>query len=403
MKYVSLVGISVAAAALIMSGCGSSSSSGPSAPSEIKTATTIDLATVGSALSMLYNGGITAAGAPASKVKTAAADIKAAIQAKVAAGGDSGQSSYSYTYECGISGTYTYSQEQTYDYPADGGWTETYVYSYKYDHCIDNTSTTVNGEPVNRSFDNGLYSYSYSGTYNVDNNMTKENWKWSDNRSWGYDNNETSTSRTYTAKNTGQQTWEADGEYYDATGVPEWSSTWDYSGSYKRVDVNSSGDVNGGYRNVFNETWTDSGAQDNSHYKTMVNGFYTEYDTDSSGVESLTWNEYYKDFVFESYMSGSEENITVNGTYGTTCLGGTVKFKTNPVVQSNQDDYFDGDGSHGSNVLPYAGTVTVSGDGSATVGFDANASMYSTVTITAPDATATYSRWSDIPVGSCGM
>ncbi|WP_345969441.1 hypothetical protein WCX72_08830 [Sulfurimonas sp. HSL1-6] len=400
MKRVSVIGISVATAALIIGGCGSSSS-GPSAPSEIKAATSIDLATVESALSMLYNGGITAASAPASTMKAAVADIKTAIQAKVAAGSGSGENSYSYTYDCQISGTRTNSYESSYDYPAEGGWTETYKYTYRYDHCIDNSSATINGEPANRYFENGTYSYTNSATYSIDSNMSKETWSWSDNRSYGYDNNETTTSRTYTRKNNGKETWEADGDYFDATGVPAWSDTWHYSGSDKRVDINSSGKVSGGERNVYNETWTDSGAQDNSHYKTMADGFYSHYETDANGVESLTGGEYYNNFVMEVYANGSEENITISGTYGTTCLGGSVTFKTDPVVQSNQDDYFDGDGLHGNNVLPYAGTVTVSGSGSATVGFDANASMYSTVTIVAPDGNATYSRWDDIPAGTC--
>ncbi|WP_345984767.1 hypothetical protein WCX49_09040 [Sulfurimonas sp. HSL-1656] len=398
MKYVGLVGISVAAAALIMSGCGSSSSSGPSAPSELKTKATVDLSTVENALALLGSGSITAA-SPAS---AAVAKVKTAINVKAAAAAGSGQDSYSYTYDCGISGTYSYSWETTYEYLDNGGWTETYKGKYSANHCIDNYSTTINGEPTNRRFENGGGSYSHIATYSSDANMSKETWAWSDNHSYGYDNNETTTSRTYTYVSSGKETWEADGDYFDAAGVPAWSDTWQYVGTNKRVDVDSNGDVIDGWRDVFNEKWTEMGAQDGSHHKTMVDGFYSYYETNASGVESMTGGAYYNDFVVETYTSGSEDNITISGTYGTSCLGGAVTFSTNTVVQSNQDDYFDGGGAHGSDVLPYAGSVSVSAGGSAMVDFDANASMYSTVTISATDGNATYSSWSDIPVGTCG-
>ena len=134
----------------------------------------------------------------------------------------------------------------------------------------------------------------------------------------------------------------------------------------------------------------------------MANGFWAYYDTNASGVESLNGFDYYNDFKLEADMSGSEENLSISGTMGTTCLGGTMTFATNPVVQQNQDDYFDGDDSHGSNVLPYTGVFSVSGGGhSATVTFEHNASNYTTATIAAPDGNATYDRWSDLAVGAC--
>lgn len=402
MKYVGLIGLSVVAATFIMSGCGDDSSSGPSAPADLTSLTEVNVSSVQNAIAFLGWFSPMSASAPKTKAAEQIAAIKTEIATKIATIKDSGGDSYSYTYDCSISGTWGYSYKSTYDYKTDGSWTETYTSTYQANNCVDNYSGTVNSEPVNRYFQNGNNSYSRSATYNSDANMSNETWQWSDNYSYGYDNNGTKTSRTYTYQSNGNETWSADGEYFDATGNPSFTDTWNYVGTRKRVDVNSSGAVNGGERDVFNEHNTWSGTQDGNYGKRTMHGFYAEYSTDSAGVETITGGEYFDNFVMEYTTSGNETNATISGKAGSLCLGGSMNFSTSPIIQQNQVDYMNDLNNTGGDVLPYAGVLTMKGDGgTGTVTFAADATMHTSATVVAPDGNATFGRWSTLAVGAC--
>lgn len=401
MKKVELLSLSVVTAALIMTGCSDDDSSkGASAPSEATTPIEINSTTAQNVAALLRNAG----GGPMAPAKSEQlASIKTRVAALKASGSDSGTD----TYDCDISGTWTSAYSSTWTESPDGSWNSTYTGTDSYKNCVDNYSGTNDvGDDLNMRVQNGTYKWSNTGEYNSDTNRSKDSWSATNNMVDSRENNETSASRVYTSSDSYSATEEADGEYIYASNVTR-SYSYNVNGEYKRVDTNTSGDVVYGYRYEYgNMTQTQEEIMDYDLMEYVqstisANGFYSDYDTNSTG-EYLADSAYFKNFVMSWSSDGANEgNMTVSGTVGESCLGGSVTLATAPVIQENQVDYFDGSDATGSNVLPYAGTLSMTGSATATLSFDADDTNHTTATVSIGDNNDTYTGWNTLAVGAC--
>ena len=172
----------------------------------------------------------------------------------------------------------------------------------------------------------------------------------------------------------------------------------------KRTDA--AGKVSSSYKNVYgNQTGSEEGVQDDSKGTYRENGFYARYnDYNKTSDEWQFDNGYsYTNFVATWSNTGDESEFTVNGQASSECLGGNVAFKTTTLVQENQMDYFDGDNNNGSDVLPYAGGISMTGTGTATVAFSSDDTNHTSALLSASGTEETLTHWSELAIGDCGI
>ncbi|WP_345987227.1 hypothetical protein WCX18_08795 [Sulfurimonas sp. HSL1-2] len=379
-----------------MGGCGSSSSSSLKAPADIKAAIDINTSTAQNAIALVRSG-VNIFSATESKLATTALmtkvkETKATLAAKLKDTTETG--SETSTQDCDISGSTTLTSSHTYTQKDNGGWSYTETMAYSFNHCI-------NGTPQSRQSINGKIMESMTYGYNADANLSEESYSVDYDYVVLYDSNETEASHSETWNAVVERTWNADGDYVTSATAPGEEQMLKAKGYLKMVDVNSSGEVESGFRQEIDITAGDMRLYDDTYWKEYANGFNSFYET-SGGVEEFANGIYFKNFKIETHSDGAdEENTTVSGTVGSSCLGGSVAFSTAPVMQSNQQTYFDEFDNHGGNVLPYAGMVTMKGNGTATVAFESNASNYTSATLVAPDGTSTYGSWGSLATGLC--
>lgn len=144
-----------------------------------------------------------------------------------------------------------------------------------------------------------------------------------------------------------------------------------------------------------------------THIDTTVNGYVgSALFTNGEGGELEQvdgYGYYFSDLVTEDdYVDANISHFTVNGTFGSACLEGTVKLTTlQPMVNDANSIVCAGD----SDAMPKAGVITISGNGEATATFfEAVAdSNNSDLNISAGDDSAVYDCWGDLPECGEGM
>lgn len=401
MKKIDLLGLSVVAAALIMTGCSSDSDDaatpGPTAPTDVTAKIDVNLTTTQNAIALVRNGiGLF------SNAKIAA--IKADVKAKALALKDSGGNGGSWSYDCQISGSTGNVWSSEWSNNPDGSWSNTNSATYTAKNCVDNYSGTVNGEAVNLYKENGTRTYTNSDEYDASGNLTTISNSSADNFSYSYEHNETLTSRTYTNTLSTSFIDIADGIVpMISADAPAFSHSAKLIGTNDQVDINSTGSTIAGWENAYNFSMSNEGLQDGTYDIDSANGFVANYDINATGDKVLTYSDSYNNYVEEHTSDGANEsNTTISGTRGNTCLGGSATFATTLIIQENQVDYLDGNDNTGNNVLPYSGVVTLSAVGTATLTFDNN-TTHSDANLTAGDESAVYTRWVDLAVGTCAV
>ena len=407
MRRPETVVLSSAAAVLIMMvGCsddGSTTSpSGPAIPSEISAALEMNATSARNAIYAIKAGGA----APAVRRAPPSAAAQTDLLMRVANGTDSSTS----TYSCDISGSHTH----IYSYGFSGvpragtgeSWSEEEKNIDIYDNCIDIQSSSILiagvAETVNIRRRNGRKERSYQDAYNADTNITTHITFESNDYTTIDENNQTLTSRTYTSTHTRRFSSKEDGETWTGTASAAWSTTTSDDGEIVTLDTNSSGILRQGNRLLYGAlTIEQEGRQDYSWGRSSRNGFFARYDINSSGDLQLSSTYRFVSFVSEFSSSAQEYNLSVNGSYGDECLGGTVAFKTAALIEEDSVRYLDGDGNTGSNVLPYTGKLTMSGSSTATVTFTADATDHTSALLSVDNNDINVTRWSDLSVRSC--
>lgn len=398
MKKIEIVGLSVVSAALLLTGCGSSSDSksSPTAPSDVTAPLAMDLNATKNVMALATQGiGIFRA---SSKVSAIAENVKTKALAISDAGGDSGTE----TFDCTVSGTRTQSWNTSWS-ETDAGWSETVSETTTYNHCVDNYNTTINGEDTNLRTYNGSSTYSRTGEYDNVEDVSKMSISGSDNYTETYESNETLTSRTRTSTGTINLNEEADGTWLMSTSEPAYNFSIALNITDNSTDVNSTGSTVGGEEVIYALTMTSEGLQDDTYGKDTANGFYSAYDINSSGDKVLMYSDYFGNYMEEYTSDGANEhNMTVTGTRGSTCLGGSVTVATNLTIQENQQDYQDENNNTGSSVLPYSGVITLTGTGASMITFDHNETNNTSATVSIDDVNTTFGTWGTLADGPCG-
>ena len=414
MKKVGIIGLSVATAALIMAGCGSSSSSsGVSPAKEASAPVVIDSSNVGLGLWELkwetgYNSLSTSATEGSMKLKTKAAekvaDQRASFLAKVAKVKDSGtyKESGSETYDCPAGGSYTevYSYTETYD-TTTGGYKYTEDYNYDYNDCKYIYNTTINGEPTNLRFTDGKDHWTYSEGYDADGNVSSwDYWEKTSGYTYGYENNTTSTSRVYTDNYTWNEKWvEGSDSYMIAQGEGTYNES--YVEDYHRIDTNSTGAQTYGYKYEYKYNYAEEYKTDWSYWKETYNTVENDYDlnTTTGKFDILTWAEYAKNFVVTVTHMGNEYNTTASGVYGNTDMGGSMTYKIDPTAQKNRVDYHSASTTDTYYLFPHAGKISLTGASGSTAAlqFDSNTSNYTSAELFVDGVSeGNYTDWSQI-------
>jgi len=406
MKKISLIGVSAVTAALLVSGCGSSSSSsgsgavaGDDVIKSIQEPIIIDENTTKITLGLLEEEFLNFGGGIPRKVAKLKANFKAMVEeANFALEGPE---------DCSVSGTREYTNrviaDEEYLYSEEDSWT--------YDNCVDSGSYgTVDGVPLNLSTQNGTQTYTYSYGYDVDSNTSRDSYSGADNYTQTYENNETAVvSRTYTYQSTSEYKTESTGEepYWNID--PETAGegafvrrTWMEDGTRMSEDINASGETVSSWKDVAeNFSAEEYELVDGSAGSRTINGGMVYY---QDGVSN--GGSYFDNYTVEWTRMNNEKTMNINGTAGSTCLDGSVSVQTTAIMKENQVDYFDGEGSDGSDVLPYTGSVTLTGADSTTanVVFDTNDINETSATVTiGSDANQTYYYWSALADDSCSI
>ena len=405
MKKINFIGVSAVTAALLVSGCNSSSSSsssdaGDAAINSMKQPIVIDenktQLTLGLLEQEFQNFG---QGIPM-KIAKSKANFKAVQEASFAM-----ESGVPVESNCTVSGTetetYTYTETET-------GYTD--ERSYVYDNCVESGSWgSIDGVDLNRYTINGTQTYTYSEGYDVDTNTSRDSYSGADNYTEVYDNNETETvsrtgtyqfTTTYMTESSGEeQAWEVEDAELEGTFV---RYTWMVDGIDMRKDVNASGDIVDSWKYVAEDFSAEEyELADSSAGTRTMNGAMIYY-SDSIARDG----EYFDNYVVEWTRMNNEKTMNINGTAGSLCLDGSVSVQTTAAMKENQVDYFDGGGSTGSDVLPYTGSVSLTGANSVTadIVFDTDESNNTSVTVTiGTDAPETYTYWSDLADDSCSF
>ncbi len=392
MKNIELLGISAAAAVLILTGCSDDSNgdSEPSAPSEVTQAADMNISQTKTVISFIQDGGIMA-GSPRLAV------MKASLVAKADSLPGSGGGSGTETTDCEISGTKVHTWKSEWIQSDDGSRSDNYSDTYTYNNCIDGSSTTVQSETMTQYVQKGSLSFYGSQTYNSDSALIGRIERQTfNNYSERYESNTSLTSRTTTNDYTFEMKIGIEPAIVQ-------SQTLSVKGTAEQdVETNSTGHIVDGLTGSYNLTQTVEEGDD--HEKVAINGFYAVYDINASG-SFINESRYYKDYLLEfTHDTSNDSNITVSGTLGNTCLGGSVTLSTNPVIRENSVDYFDGDDknkSSGGDVLPYTGAMSIVGMTNATVTFDTNETNNTSAFIQAGETNATAYFWNDLDERTC--
>ena len=177
------------------------------------------------------------------------------------------------------------------------------------------------------------------------------------------------------------------------------------NGLYEQTITDESGTVVDGYKDQYAKLKGEMTEEYNEGVYTSsmtADGSWNHYDRNASG-DTLTEGLYFNNLVYTGMEVGNENNETVNGTVGSTCMGGAVTLATTETIQMNDQAYTNAcDESVGSsNTLPYSGTVTIKGDGMATALFDNNTThSYLTVFSDANETNSTFDCWEEATAGS---
>ena len=382
----SLIGMSVATAALLVTGCGSSSSgdtidgtsggtSGDAAINSVKQPTEMTDQNVTNVLNFLRDQFRQFGGGELTKVAALKAKIQEVQDANYAvAAGE--------PIPCEISGTETYTETQI-----DGGWKDEWVW----DNCVETVSfpPSIDGIELNIMTSNGSRSFMYS--YSDDGNRSIDTYSGADNYTQVYENNETETvSRTYTRQMSGEGTYEWNDTYY--------SSTMRQDGMEMQVDVNSTGDTIPVSKNVAENFITENYERADGSEGFMSADGGMSYYWQGTAEDAI----YFNNFKYEWSRVNQEKTVLINGTAGSLCLGGSVSATTTTAMKENQVDYSSSTSDLESDVLPYAGGLSLSGADSvtATVGFDTNDTNHTSATVTIGDGEPnTYTSWSEMTSG----
>jgi len=394
MKRIELLTLSVVTATLIMStGCSSddddNKASGPTAPSEVSTPVELNASVARNAMALIYwNGG-----------------VKPSPVRKGNPGGNDGNTSEGGTEvrDCDISGTETttYSYIETDD--GNGGGSEIDTESVQYDNCIDNDES-----PYDTRTYNGTYTWTDEESYDAKSDTHVNRTYTFDNYTDFRENNNSKISERVTYSNYMMEEKEISKEEISFA-----QQIMNYDGEYKKVLTNDDGNVTGGERTVYGALSMTIELVKNDHNalvskKFTANGFESNYETNSTGDETLEDGIYVSNYMIHWYKpdyenNSNEEAVSVSGTIGGTCLGGSITISTDPLVRSNHNDYFDKDGHQGSSVLPYSGQQHISGTNSATVAYDFNSTMNTSATVTIGNESKKYGTWSEfLADNSCG-
>jgi hypothetical protein len=382
MKKMSVIGMSVATAALLMSGCGSSSSSSGTAGDDVinslKKPMEMTDQNVTNVLAFLEDqfsqfGGLN------TKVAALKANAKAVQDANFAL--VEGEPT-----PCEISGTMTYTSSDTVD---ENGYRD--EWSYVYDNCVEtNSRNTIDDIPLNRRTRNGTETDWYA--YSNDGNISTDTYGGADNYTDIFDNNETAVvSSTNTYQNTAEWSYERTETSYRNTFVED--------GVYSREDINASGEIVYSEKGVAENFNAENYEFDEGRAGSLTADGGMTYYENGVAVEGV----YFNNLVLDWTRMSNEKTVILNGTAGSLCLGGSVSMETTTAMKENQVDYVDGDNVNGPDVLPYAGDISLTGADSvtATVGFDTNDTNHTSATVTiGTNEPTTYTRWSDMTSGS---
>ena len=389
MKKLELLTLSIVTATLIVAtGCsdddGDKKASGPSAPSKVTAPAELNTSSAHNAVALIYRTG----------------SIRPAPKKDWGGRGGDGNVSESSTdvRDCDISGTETTTRSTTRIDNGDAGWSRMDSASYTFDNCIDYDD--VYG--YDKRTRNGVRSETVEDAYSAETDTQTTHAYGHLNYTDFYENNTTQKSRqqTYT-----DLTREFKGSVTDSLERRVLYRAENGEDKYIETDVN--GNVIDGKRRVYSINGTEERIADVSKEYT-ANGFFAHYETNSTGDESLKESDYYSNYTVHWYKPDTgddsdnrEEAVTVNGTIGSTCLGGSITITTDPVVHSNQYAYFDKDGNNpnesqkSSSVLPYSGKQTISGANSATIIYDFNSTKNTSATITIGEESMKYGTWDE--------
>ena len=406
MKRIELLTLSVVTATLIVAtGCSSDDddkkASGPSAPQESAAPVELNESVARNAIALITR------------------DNNSMMLPSAARGPDRNISNSGTTIrDCDISGTVTTTYVHTETDLGNASWSEVDAGDQTYDNCVDNSG--------NPSFDTmtrtGTYSYRHEKTYDAETGLTTEIYKDDGHSTSISENNNTQHSYTDNYSMTEESTivYIDNGKLAPKANLmgPGFSprttvsAYFSLNGEDKWVMTDDTGKIVDGGKTVagaFNTTieYVYDGSRHKVSEKSSTNGFISHYDINSSGDENLTSSSYFKDYVVHWYVpdngsgsDGDEEAIKISGTIGDLCLGGSITIATDPTIFSNQVKYKDKDDNHGDDVLPYAGAQQISGSNTLTVGFEHNATLNTSATVTIGSESKVYGSWAELLAGS---
>ena len=405
MKNIELLGLSLITAALVMTtGCSDDDDkdSGPSAPSEFTKGVELNTSVTTNAMALISSAMDNAMS------KLAPSRLAPKMSAtKIARSSESENSSI--TTPCEVSGSYTYERVYTttgdHEDQPDESWSEKRHNSISYDNCVDNYSgVNFIGESLDQVVRNGvgwdegpIDSYR---EYNKDSNRSKQEISGSMNYSEVYRSSTTKATITTLFDLSYRQKIAYDGTDLDRDDINISHETTE-NGTMELYQTNAAGEriAGVGERVVYGDIRF-TGEQIATASKTTtvsdMNGFAAAYETNSTG-EHVVSGKYYNNYHVGTVKVGDEQNTTVSGTIGGSCLGGSVTVAVDPVIRDNEVIY-------GEDQLPYAGKATLTGSNTATITF-------SVVSETPPKTQATvqvddgpltqFDDWASLATGEC--
>jgi hypothetical protein len=419
MKKFELLGLSLITAALVMtSGCSSDDDdgkSGPSAPSEITQGVELNTSATNNAMALL---GVAMDDMP----ELAPARLTPRLSAlKVAR--SSGSENSTVTYPCEISGTYTITNNSKSTGDSDKtppeSWSEESHNSKTYDNCVDNYSgVNFSGDALDQVVRNGVLSAESNidedgdegeeadigfmddyAEYNSDTNRSKLRNSLNMSYSEIYRSSTTEATITSTYDFAFSVTSEFDGTDADRKDI-NITDSLSVNGSVEKYQTNAAGErvagvgeriIYGDYKQVSERLYVPARSTGTLH----INGFYTLYETNSTG-EHLIEGGYFNNYHVESVKVGDEQETTISGTIGDTCLGGSITVAVDPVIKDNEVTYPD--------QLPYAGKATLKGSNTSTVTFSINSGdpTKTQATVQVDDGPLTqFDDWASLATGEC--
>lgn len=434
MRTRTIVTLSVVAATLVMSGCNSSSDSttGGTLPAWVNSKTDINVSSGASAILEFIKGtdtlaspvgggaGIMVAPSYADAVtfdekSTAAIALieakqtpterssrrTAALQAPSMVAGY-----YSQEHNCTVSGNFTV----TYD---NGPWSTTGSFSSRtevHNNCVDDGSTLdsysscaffplIGGTQATTNGSCGYISHYDSGYYDSSESYTAYKERWDDNVSEDVFifsvNAEDSDLDNYSddgSVETGVYTYTSKG-YFEMHGVQGLGGDGEIL--FRNEATGYSEKVN---YDTNMSTWNDI------EVDITYNGYFassvSENDANGTLVPVYGYGYYFQNLVnTESYIDENITKMTIDGKFGSACMGGTVTFTTLQTLVNDANTVV----CLGDNfAMPKSGALTVSGNGEVTATFfEAVAdSNNSDLNVSQGSESVVYDCWGDIP--ECG-